>query len=67
LRKPSKNKDEFLDSNHFQEKPCLNLSLSYWLIILLQDLSWDRPSDWKFLKCLVFNYRYAGIVQTCGI
>ena len=39
LQKRSKNKDEILYSNHFKEKSYLNVSLSYWLIISLQNLS----------------------------
>jgi len=35
--------------------------LSSWLIISLQDMSWDRPSDRKFSKWLVFNHKYAEI------
>jgi len=35
--------------------------LSYWLTISLQDTSWDRLSDWKFRKWLVFNHKYAEI------
>jgi len=27
-----------------------------------KDLSWDRLSDWKFRKWLVFNHEYAGSV-----
>jgi len=41
-------------SNHFKEKSYLNFSLYYWLIISLQNLSWDSPSDQKFRKWLVF-------------
>jgi len=33
-----------------------------WVITSLQDLSWDRPSDWKFHKQLVFH-RYTGKCQ----
>jgi len=33
------NKDEILYSNHFSEMSYLNFSLSFWLIISLQDLS----------------------------
>jgi len=49
------------------KKYCLNFSLSYWLIISLQDFSWDRSSDRKFLKWLVFNHKYTGIVKTWEI
>jgi len=28
-----------------------------------QDSSWDRSSDRKFRKCLVFNHKYPGIVN----
>jgi len=31
------------------------------LLISLQDISWDRLSDRKFRKWLVFNHKYAGI------
>jgi len=40
-----------------------NFSLSCPLIISLKDLSWDRLSDQKFRKWLVFNHKYAGIVN----
>jgi len=55
-------------SNHL-EKYYLNFSLSYWLIITLQDLFWVRPSDRKFRKWLVFNHKSAGIVKrlTCWL
>jgi len=49
------------------EKSCLNFSLSYWLIISLQDLSCDRSSNRKFRKWLVFNHKYTGIVKTWEI
>jgi len=43
-----------------------NFSLSCSLIIIsLQDLSWDRLSDRKFRKWLVFNHKYAG--TTCWV
>jgi len=45
----------------------LNVYLSYWLMIYLQDLSWERPSDRKFRKWLVFSHKYAGIVKTWQI
>jgi len=35
--------------------------LSYWLIISLRDISWDRPSDRKFCKWLVFSHKYVEI------
>jgi len=38
------------------KKSYLNFSLSYWLVISLQDLSW-----------LAFTYTYAGIVKTWEI
>jgi len=41
--------------------------LSYWQIIIFQDLSWDRLSDRKFRKWLVFNHIYAGSVKTWEI
>jgi len=41
-----------------------NFSLSFLLIIIsLQDLSWDKLSDRKFRKWLVFNDKYAGSVN----
>jgi len=45
----------------------MKFSLSYWLIISLQDLSCDWPSDRKFRKWLVFNHKHAGIVKTWEI
>jgi len=36
------------------KKSYWNFSLYYWLIISLQDLSRDKPSDRKFHKLLVF-------------
>jgi len=36
------------------KKPYWSFSLFYWLIISLQYLSWDRLSDRKFRKWLVF-------------
>jgi len=46
------------------KKPYCNFSLSCSLIIIsLQDLSWDRLSDRKFRKWLVFNHKYAGSVN----
>jgi len=38
-------------------------SMSYWQIISLQDLPWDRLSDRKFRKWLVFKHKYAGSVR----
>ena len=52
------------------KKSCLNFSLSYWLIISLQDLSWDRSLEQKFRKWFVFNqfnHKYTGIVKTWEI
>jgi len=49
------------------KKSYWNFSLSYWQIISLQDLSWDRSSDRKFRKWLVFNHKYAGSVKTWDI
>jgi len=43
--------------------PYSNFSLSSWLLLSSQDLSWDRPSDRKFRKWLVFNHKYAGSVK----
>ena len=40
-----------------------NFSLSSWLFLSSQDLSWNRPSDRKFRKWLVFNHKYAGSVN----
>jgi len=57
-------KMKFLYCNYFSEKCYPNFSLSNWLIISLQDLSWDRPSERKFRKWLVFDHKYAGIVKT---
>ena len=45
------------------KKSYWNFSLSFSLIISLQDLSWDRLYDWKFRKWLVFNHKYAGSVN----
>jgi len=45
------------------KKSYWNFSLSCSLIISLQDLSWDRLSDRKFRKLLVFNHKYAGSVN----
>jgi len=45
------------------KKSYLNFSLFCSLIISLQDLSWDRLSDRKFRKWLVFNHKYAGSVN----
>jgi len=45
------------------KKSYWNYSLSCSLIISLQDLSWDRISDRKFRKWLVFNPNYAGSVN----
>jgi len=46
------------------KKSYWNFSFSCSLIIIsLQDLSWDRLSDWKFPKWLVFNHKYAGSVN----
>jgi len=45
------------------KKSHLNFSLSCSLIISLQDLSWDRLSDRKFCKWLVFNHEYAASVN----
>ena len=43
------------------KKSYWNFSLSCSLtVISLQDLSWDRLSDRKFRKWLVFNHKYAG-------
>jgi len=39
MQKLSKIKDEIVHCNHFFKKCHLNFSLSYWLIIFLQDLS----------------------------
>ena len=36
-----KKEDEIVYSDKFLKKPYLNFSLSYWLIISLQDLSWE--------------------------
>jgi len=33
------------------------------IIISLQDLSWDKLSDRKFRKWMVFNHKYAGSVN----
>ena len=49
------------------KKSHLNFSLSYWLIIFLQDLSWDTPSDRQLRKWLAFNHNYAGTVKTWEI
>jgi len=54
LQKLSKNKDAIVYSKHFKEKSYWNFSLYDWLIISLQNLSWDSPSDRKFRKWLVF-------------
>jgi len=43
--------------------PFSNISLSSWLRLSFQDLSWDRLSDQKFRKWLVFNHKYAGSVN----
>ena len=45
------------------KKSYWNFSLSCSLIISLQDSSWDRLSDQKFHKWLVFNHKYAGSVN----
>jgi len=42
-------------------KVLLKFFLSYWFIISLQDLSWDRSSDRKCRKWLVFNHKYGEI------
>ena len=47
--------------------PYSNFSLSSWLFLSSLDLSWDRPSDRKFRKWLVFNHKYAGSVKTWEI
>jgi len=67
MQKLSKNKDEIFVLQLFLEKCYLNFSLSYWLIISLQDLYWDRPSERKFRKWFVFNHKYAGIAKTWEI
>jgi len=45
------------------KKSYWNFSLSFSVIIFLQNLSWDRLSDRKFLNWLVFNHKYAGSVN----
>ena len=62
LQKLSNNTVEIFYSNHFFKKSLIIIFLwSYWLIISLQDISWNRPSDRKFRKWLLFNHKYAGI------
>jgi len=49
------------------KKPYFNFSLSCSLIIISwQDLSWDRLSDRKFRKWLVFNHKHAGSASLGG-
>jgi len=45
------------------KKSYWNFSLSCSLIISLQGFSWDRLSDRKFRKWLVYNHKYAGSVN----
>jgi len=49
------------------KKSYWNFSLSFWWIMSLQDLSWDRLSDQNFRKWLVFNHKHAGNVETWEI
>jgi len=49
----------------FLEEVLLEISLSYWLIISLQDLSYGMPSDRTFRKKLVCNHKYARTINTC--
>jgi len=37
------------------------LSVEFFCLVSLQDIFWDRQSDRKFRKWLVFNHKYAEI------
>jgi len=52
---------KFLYCNYFKE------GIIWIFLCSLQDLSWDRVSERKFRKWLVFNHKYAGIAKTWEI